>query len=146
MTCREVMTPNPFCCQPTESVAHIAKMMRAEDIGAVPVCEDHGSRKLVGIVTDRDLAVKVVADGRDTRRTTAKDIMSRGVVACRVDDDLEDALEVMESNQVRRLPVVDDKEKLVGMIAQADIAIRAGHPEKTAQFVEEVSRPNLQPM
>ena len=143
MTCKEGMTADPVCCLPDESATEIAKVMKADNIGCVPICEDRRSKKLVGLVTDRDLALKVVAEGRDPNRTVAKDIMSRKPVTCGAEDKWESALDAMEKNQVRRIPVVDGNQKLVGIIAQADVAIRGGQPEKTAAVVEEISRPSL---
>jgi CBS domain-containing protein len=143
MTCREGMTAEPVCCLPNESAAQVAKLMKTDNIGCVPICEDRRSKKLVGVITDRDLALKVVAEGRDPNRTLAQDLMTRKPVTCRAEDEWQTALDAMEKNQVRRIPVVDEKQQLIGIIAQADVAIRGGQPEKTAAVVEEISRPSL---
>jgi len=142
MTCKELMTPDPICCSPDESSVRIAKLMMTQNIGSVPICEDRYGKKLLGIVTDRDLALKILAAGRDAARTTAKDVMTRQPVTCRGDDDLEVALDAMEKNQVRRIPVVNENGQLIGIIAQADIAVRGRKPQKTAEVVEEISRPS----
>ena len=101
------------------------------------------SKKLVGVVTDRDLALKVVAEGKNSNRILAQDIMTRQPVTCRGEEELQSALDAMERNQVRRIPVVDESQQLIGIIAQADVAIRGGQPERTAQVVVEISRPSL---
>lgn len=139
--CRDVMTANPICCTPDDTAARVAKIMKTEDVGSVPVCEGRESRKLVGIVTDRDLAIQVVAAGKDSNSVKVKDVMTREPVTCRADQDLEGALEAMEKYQIRRLPVIDESGHLIGIIAQADVATRSNEPEKTAELVEEVSQP-----
>jgi len=135
------MTANPICCTPDDTAARVAKIMKTEDVGSVPVCEGRESRKLVGIVTDRDLAIQVVAAGKDSNSVKVKDVMTREPVTCRADQDLEGALEAMEKYQIRRLPVIDESGHLIGIIAQADVATRSNEPEKTAELVEEVSQP-----
>ena len=138
--CREVMTGNPVCCVPADTVARIAKLMKTENIGSVPICEDRHGKKLLGIVTDRDLALQVVAENRDASSTKVQDVMTREPLTCRADDDLQTALDAMEKHQVRRIPVIDDERRLIGMISQADVAVRSDQPEKTAEVVEEISR------
>src|SRR5205814_1707397 len=100
MRCEEVMTTNPKCCEPSDSAARAAKLRKIEDVGSIPVCED-GSRRLVGIVTDRDLAIQVVAEGRDPNRTELRAIMTREPFTCRPDENMEIALDRMETHQVR---------------------------------------------
>jgi CBS domain-containing protein len=115
--------------------------MKNEDVGSVPVVEDEMSRKIVGIVTDRDIVINAVADGKDTRVVTADEVMSRNPVTCRPDDPIQTAFDRMSQHQVRRLPVVDGKDRVVGIIAQADIATKMDQPEKTADVLEEISQP-----
>ena len=141
-TCNEVMTSNPVCCVPNDSVAKAAGLMKSEDIGSIPVIEDEQTKRLVGIVTDRDLALKVVAEGRDPKTTKVEAMMTHNVVTCRADDDLQKALDAMATHQLRRIPVVDNDNKIVGIIAQADVATRANQPEKTAEMVMEISQAN----
>jgi CBS domain-containing protein len=137
--CNEVMTKDPVCCLPNDSVAKAAELMKSENIGSIPVIENKQSQKLVGIVTDRDLALKIVAGGLDTQSTTVETVMTHKVVTCRADDDLQKALDAMAEHQLRRIPVVDNDKKIVGIIAQADVATRADQPEKTAELVKEIS-------
>ena len=138
--CGEVMTRNPVSAVPTDTVVNVAQLMKARDIGPVPIVEDKVSRKLVGIVTDRDLAIKVVADGRDPNTTLVRDVMTRQVVTCREGDDIDSALDAMSTHQLRRIPVVDKDDRLVGIIAQADVALRMDEPEKTGEVVKEISQ------
>jgi CBS domain-containing protein len=136
------MTMNPACCLPNDTVAKVAQMMRSKDIGPVPVVENEQTRSLVGIVTDRDLALKVVAEGRDAKTTTAAEVMTRKVVTCHAEDDLQKALDAMSEHQLRRIPVVDNDLRIIGIIAQADVATRVDQPEKTAALVKGISLSN----
>jgi len=137
--CNEVMTKNPVCCLPNDSVAKAAELMKSENIGSIPVIENKQSQKLVGIVTDRDLALKIVAKGRDPKTTKVEEVMTHNVVTCRADDDLQKALDAMAKHQLRRIPVLDNDNKILGIIAQADVATRVDQPEKTAEMVKEIS-------
>jgi CBS domain-containing protein len=141
-TCQDLMTANPTCCTPDESVVRIAKLMKTENVGSIPICEDRTTKKLVGIVTDRDLALCVVAAGKDPNTVKAKDVMTRDPITCRPEQDFESAVNSMESHQIRRMPVVAEGGVLLGIIAQADVARRSGTSEKIAELVEEVSRPS----
>ncbi len=140
--CSQVMTPDPTTALPTDTVEHIAQLMKQEDIGPVPVVENQQTKKLIGIVTDRDLALKVVAAGRDPKHTQVEEIMSRELLTCHPGDDLQKAMDAMSAHQVRRIPVVDNRGAIVGIIAQADVATRVQEPDKTAEVVEEISRPS----
>ena len=137
--CSDVMTRNPVCAQPDDTVASVARLMKDNDIGPVPIVEDNTSKRLVGIVTDRDLALKVVAAGRDPKTTPVREVMTTSVITCRNDDDIETALDAMSTQQLRRIPVVDDGKKLLGIIAQADIATRMNEPVKTGEVVKDIS-------
>jgi CBS domain-containing protein len=141
MKCKEVMTRDPVCCVPADPAVKAAQVMKNQDVGPVPVVDSAQSKKLVGMVTDRDLALKVVADGRDPNTCKVGDVMTKNVFTCGPEDDLTQATEAMERHQVRRIPVVDQSGKLVGIIAQADIATRAHDSDKTAEVVEEISKP-----
>jgi len=138
--CSELMTKNPVCCLPNSMVAEVAQLMKRENIGPIPVIENEQSRKLVGIVTDRDLALKIVAEGRDAKSTKVKAVMTRQVVTCRADDDVQKALDAMSEHQLRRIPVVDNENRILGIIAQADVATRINQPEKTAAMVKGISQ------
>jgi CBS domain-containing protein len=131
----EVMTRDVRATEPSASIVDAAKTMASEDIGPIPVVE--GGR-IVGIVTDRDIVVRVIATGKDPRSTTVGEIASSDLLTVSPDDDLDAALTMMAQNQVRRLPVVEG-DRLVGILAQADVA-RLGEEKKTGEVVEEISR------
>lgn len=139
MTCSEIMTVDPKCCLPSDSVIKAAQLMKSEDVGPIPIVTDKDSRKLTGIVTDRDLAIKIVAEGRDANSTSIEEIMSGDVITCKQDDDVDKVLQLMEDHQLRRIPVVDNSDCLLGIIAQADVATRLGSAGATAKVVEEIS-------
>ena len=131
---REVMTSDPTTCSMEASVAAAAKAMAQEDIGPIPVMD--GDR-LVGILTDRDIVIRVVAEGRDPQSTTVGEVASRDLTTVCPDENLDRALQLLAERQVRRLPVVEG-ETLVGVVAQADIA-RQGNDRTTGQVVEQIS-------
>jgi CBS domain-containing protein len=133
---RETMTSNPRAVETSTPVADAARLMSTEDVGSVPIVE--GGR-LVGMLTDRDITVRVVAEGKDPQSTTAGDVASRDVVSVDPQQNLDEALRLMAQHQVRRLPVVEEDGRLVGIVAQADVAVE-GKDEKTGQLVEEISK------
>ena len=139
-TCEEVMTPNPVCCLPSDSVKRAAELMRHVNVGPIPVIENEQTRKLVGIVTDRDLVLKVIAEGCDPNSTQVESVMTRKLVSCRADDNLKKAMDLMSEHQLRRITVVDKENVILGIISQADIATRGNRPEKTAEVVKEISQ------
>jgi CBS domain-containing protein len=130
------MTENPSSCERSTPVAEAAKVMARENVGSVPVVEDG---RLVGVVTDRDLVVRVLAEGRDPQSTTVGEIASSELVTLSPDDGLDQALQLLARHQVRRLPVVEG-ERLVGIVAQADIARHADEVQ-TGEVVEQISKP-----
>ena len=140
--CNEVMTKNPVCCLPDDMVTKAAELMKSKNIGSIPVIENEQTKKLVGIVTDRDLTLNVVAKGLDAKSTKVETVMTHKVVTCRAEDDLQKALDAMAEHQLRRIPIVDNANKIVGIIAQADVATRVNQPEKTATMVKEISQSN----
>jgi len=140
MKCSELMTKDPSCCLPTDTVFDAAQLMKSEDVGPIPIVNDKQTKKLAGIVTDRDLALKVVAEGLDPKQTKIEEVMTTGVQTCNPDDDVSNVLKLMEHHHVRRIPIVDDQDRLVGIIAQADIATRIDEAEKTHEVVEEISK------
>ncbi len=140
MKCNDVMTKNPVCCLPDDDVVKAADSMKRLDIGSIPIVETLESGKLVGILTDRDLALKVVAEKRDLETTKVKEVMTNKVVTCHMDDDVQKAMDAMAENQLRRLPVVDSGNRIVGIIAQADVATRLDQPVRTAEMVKDISQ------
>ena len=132
---KDSMTANPCSIDADKSVAYAAKMMKDEDVGLAPIVE--GDR-LVGTLTDRDIATRVVAEGRNPETTTAREVASTDVVTIDPQQNLDEALRLMSRHQVRRLPVVEEDGRLVGVLAQADVA-RDADPRQTGQMVEEIS-------
>lgn len=139
-TCEDLMTPNPICCLPTDTVRSVGELMKNGNIGSIPVIDNSQSKKLIGIITDRDLAIKVIGQGRDPNTTLAEAVMTRKVVSCRPDDELQLALNAMSENQLRRIVIVDNVNKILGIISQADIATRGNQPQETAKIVKDISQ------
>jgi len=135
-TVREAMTSNPCSIEADKPVAYAARMMRDEDVGIAPIVE--GDR-LVGVLTDRDVAVRVVAEGLDPERVKVSEVASRDVVTLDPQQDLDEALRLLARHQVRRLPVVEEDGRVVGVLAQADVA-REGDDRRTGEVVEQISR------
>ena len=133
---RDVMTSDPCTIDAEKPVAYAAKMMRDEDVGLAPIVEGD---KLIGMLTDRDIAIRVVAEGKDPNQVTVREIASKQVVTIDPQQDLNEALRIMAKHQVRRLPVVEEDGRLVGVVAQADIA-REGDDTQTGKLVEEISQ------
>jgi CBS domain-containing protein len=140
--CNEVMTKDLICCLPNDMVVKAAELMKRQNIGPILVIESEKTQKLVGLVTDRDLALKVVAEGRDANTTKVNKVMTHKLITCQAEDDLQKALDAMAEHQLRRIPIVDSDNKLLGIIAQADIATRFNHPKKTGAMVKEISQAN----
>jgi CBS domain-containing protein len=133
---RDVMTSNPNTIDAEKPVAYAAKMMKEEDVGLAPIVEGD---KLVGMLTDRDIAIRIVAEGRNPDQVKVRDVASKQVVTIDPQQDLDEALRIMAKHQVRRLAVVEKDGRLVGVVAQADIA-REGDDTRTGQLVEEISK------
>lgn len=141
MKVQDVMTRDPRSVSPDTPAREAATIMRDEDVGIVPVVE--GAR-LIGVVTDRDLAVRLVADGRDGN-TTVRDVMSsKQIATCRPDEDLDRVMDTMAREQVRRIPIVDERGSLVGIVAQADVVRKARDDHKSEATVERISQPGGQ--
>ncbi|HWE21315.1 MAG TPA: CBS domain-containing protein [Hyphomicrobiaceae bacterium] len=135
MMVKDVMHKGAEWVAPQTPVSDVARKMRDLDIGAIPVGEND---RLIGMVTDRDIACRAVANGKDPGKVTARDVMSKGIFYCNDTEDLEDALRIMEQKQVRRLPVINDKKRMVGMLALGDVADAASH-ELSGEVIAAVS-------
>src|SRR5919198_5179647 len=136
---RNRMPADPRSISPGDPIVEAARLMRDENVGSLPVSEEG---KLVGMLTDRDIAVRVVAEGKSLESTTVGEVFSRNPVAARPDQDLDEALQLMAQHQVRRLPVVED-DRLVGILAQADVALEEKE-KKTGELVESISQPEAE--
>ncbi len=133
---KDAMTSNPCTIDADQTVAYAAKMMRDEDVGIAPVVE---GERLVGTLTDRDIAVRVVAEGKDPQTLKARDVASTSLITVAPQQDLDEALRLMANHQIRRLPVVEGDGRVVGVLAQADVAEEA-KPKKVGELVEEISK------
>jgi len=133
---RDVMTDRPRCVTPETPVSEAARLMKSDDVGSLPVLEGD---KLAGIVTDRDIVVQAVAEEKDPRGMPVREVASREVVTIGPEEDLSEALKLMASNQVRRIPVVDESSRLVGILAQADIA-REAKEKDSGQMLQDISQ------
>ena len=135
------MSKNPACVTPDTTLVDAARLMKEENVGIVPVIESTGSRRLVGVVTDRDIAIRAVAEGRDGVTTSVGSVMTSDVRTTTADDSVDDVMKLMGSEQVRRIPVVDDRGVLVGIISQADIVLDAKDDKRAEKTVEQISQP-----
>src|SRR5438105_7870614 len=142
MRIKHVMTKDPHCCLPSDSAAKAACIMREEHAGVVPVIESADNRRIVGVVTDRDLCMNVVAEGRDPQTTTVEECMTTRVVTCSGNDSIEKATELMRENQIRRVPVVNDACELQGIVSLGDVVERATvKSTQTHETLKSVSAP-----
>jgi CBS domain-containing protein len=145
MKIQEVMTTSPKCCVPSDNAPKAARIMKDMDTGIVPVIEDEQNRRLIGVVTDRDLCLEVIAEGRDPHSVQVRMCMTPTLVCCTPDDDLQKALDLMRDNQVRRIPVVDQDGIIQGMVSMADVVQRADIPSnRTHEILKKVSEPTVQ--
>lgn len=146
MRVKHVMTRNPSCCVASDQAPRAARIMRDEDTGVVPVIDNEQSVGLVGIVTDRDLCMSVVAEGRDPRSVAVETCMTRTVVSCSPNDSVAKVIELMKENQIRRVPVVDDQGRLQGIVAMADLVGRGDlKPVETHETLKRVSAATPEP-
>ena len=135
MRAKEIMTRNPRTVTPEAHLTEVARLMKTEDVGIIPVV-DGGSQNLVGVVTDRDIALRVVAEGRDPNAVSVREVMSTNVRTCREDDSVDDVMKIMGADQVRRVPIVDERGSLVGIVAQADVVLDAKSDKKAERTSE----------
>ena len=139
MKVREVMTVSPLCCVPDDTAQAVARIMKERNIGSVPVVVDRQSRKLIGMITDRDLCCSIVAQGLDPRNTGIEKFITPNPVTCRDGENVNACERLMQEHQIRRIPVVDGDRQLIGIVAQADLALK-DQPEKVSKTVAEISK------
>jgi len=137
---RDVMTANPRTVQEKSSIQEAARLMLDRDCGAVPVVAENG-RKVIGIITDRDIVVRLVAEGKDPLRSKVADAMTRKASTVREDSAVDEVLSIMSKEQIRRVPVVNASGELVGIVSIADIANETGEDRKLGQAVDRISNP-----
>lgn len=140
MKAQDIMTKNPSCVTPDARVQDAARMMKNEDVGIIPVVDADSSKKLIGVVTDRDIAIRIVAEGKSSSDSSVRDIMTTGVQTSSPSDNVKDVMALMGREQVRRIPIVDESGKLVGIVAQADIVLEADD-KRAEKTVEKISQP-----
>lgn len=144
MNISEAMTPDPACCLPDDTVQTAAIIMRELNVGVVPVVDSEQSHKLIGLITDRDLCLSVVAAGKDARTTLVQRAMTSQLVTCKPADDVEAVLGLMQLNQVRRIPVVDDDQRLIGIVSTADIVLCGEVPSSEIdETMRDISEPTF---
>jgi CBS domain-containing protein len=139
------MSPDPICCLPSDTAQQVAKIMCDRNIGSIPVVMDQESRKVLGMITDRDLCCSVIAAGLDPRTTEIKQFVSAELVTVRDGENVEKCERAMEEHQVRRIPVVDGEDRVIGIVSLADLALKE-KPEKVSRTVKAIShnkRPSL---
>ena len=129
MKCLEIIAENPVFCLPEDNAGQAARLMRRAHVGSVPVVTDEVRRELIGVISARDLALKVIGESRDASRTSVYDVMTSTVVACRDEDDIVSALQAMEEHDIHSVPVVNYAGRLVGVISREDVCIRV--PSRT---------------
>lgn len=139
MKCKQVMTRHPSTCTPHATVQAAALIMSEEDVGIVPVV-DPDTQRLLGVVTDRDLCLDVVAAGKHPEAVRLHAILHDHLITCHIDDEVEVCLARMKEFQIRRIPIVDDRGTCVGIIAQKDIALQLGEAEQVSSVLREVSK------
>lgn len=139
MKMRDIMTHDIETLPPDATLMDAAQLMRDEDIGSIPVCEDD---RLVGMLTDRDMVVRAVAEGLDMSRTQVRDMMSSPIIYCNDTDDVEEAIRVMEVKQIRRLVVLDHNKRMVGIASIGDIAVGTENEGLSGEVLEQVSEPS----
>lgn len=140
MQVKDIMCESPACCTPETGLQEIAKLMVDHDCGAIPVVESQDGKKLVGVVTDRDIICRVVAEGKNPLEMKAGDCMTESAISVEPEMSLEECIRIMEQHQIRRVPVVDPQGACCGMVSQADLA-RTADESRTGQVIKEVSKP-----
>jgi len=140
MKVKSIMKKTPFCCRQTDTVQHAAELMKLHDIGSIPVVNDTDERTLIGIVTDRDICLRVIGAGKGRPAVRVGDVMTNAPATCHPDDSVSSCEEIMERQQVRRVPVVDDRGGCVGIVSQADIVLYDSN-EQIAHTVAAISKP-----
>ncbi len=143
MEAREIMSEDPVCCLPSDSIRSVATQMMENSVGLLPVVDNHDAKRLVGVVSDRDIVCRVLAkDGMDCNTATAQDVMTSGKLwTVSPQSSIDDVIDQMEDGQVRRIPVVDESNRVVGIISTADIALEIDEPDEIAEVFEEISEP-----
>jgi CBS domain-containing protein len=141
MKAQEIMTSDPVYVTPDTPIQEAAQMMKNQNVGMLPVIGGDGSRNLVGVITDRDITIRHVAEGHSSADCPVREAMTENVTTCRPDANIDEVMDVMGREQVRRIPIVDERGSLVGVVAQADVVLHARDEKKAERTIEEISKP-----
>lgn len=139
MKCKDIMTKHIKSCKTNDNARDAAKLMKELDCGVIPIVND--KEELLGIVTDRDIAIHIVSEGKDANKVKLKECMTTPVITCKSDDNIDDAINTMKNKKIRRIPVVDKNNKLQGIISLGDIAVLAHEEHETFEALEKISEP-----
>jgi CBS domain-containing protein len=139
-TVNELMTRDPVCCSPETSLQEVAQMMLEHACGCIPIVESNGQERIVGVITDRDICCRTVAQGRNPLELTARDVMTKPAVTVGPRTSIDECCELMEENLIRRIPVVDDSGRCCGIVAQADVVLHVER-NRAADVLRHVSQP-----
>src|SRR5258706_5297634 len=141
MRIAEIMTPNPEFCTPDDSIIDAARIMARRDVGIVPIVESVETRRAIGCITDRDIVVRVIAEGKDPNLIgSLREVMTHELISCSPEDDVEDVRQLMQQRQVRRVIAIDEHGSLTGVLALADLALEVDSKEKVGETVESISQ------
>jgi CBS domain-containing protein len=141
-TCSDLMTRNPVWCLASDVVGSVAQLMKQEAVGLLPVVDEQQAKRVIGVVSDRDLVLNVLGEGRRSAITVIGDVMTAKAVTCRADEALDAALSAMGQHQIRRIPIIDESGTLVGIIALADVALHVDDAAAaTSEIVRRISKP-----
>ena len=141
MKIQEIMTKDPSCVTPDATVREAAQVMKREDVGIVPVVDGQTQKRLIGLVTDRDIAIRCIADGKDGTCRVRDVLSSDDLATCSENDDVENVMSAMRTEKVRRIPIVDERGSLVGIVSQADLLTKTRDTSRAGETVEEISEP-----
>lgn len=141
MKANEIMTAEPVCVTPDTPIQEAARLMKDQNVGMLPVVQAEGSKQLIGVITDRDIALRHVAEGHTSTDCPVSEAMTEHVTTANPNSDVDDVMEIMGKEQVRRIPIVDERGELVGVVAQADVVLHAKDDKKAERTIEEISQP-----
>ncbi|HUF66585.1 MAG TPA: CBS domain-containing protein [Gemmatimonadaceae bacterium] len=141
MKANEIMTSEPVCVTPDTPIQEAARLMKDQNVGMLPVVRAEGSKQLIGVITDRDIALRHVAEGHTSGDCPVREAMTEHVTTANPNSDVDEVMDIMGKEQVRRIPIVDERGELVGVVAQADVVIHAKNDKKAERTIEEISQP-----
>jgi CBS domain-containing protein len=141
MKANQIMTSQPVCVTPDTPIQEAARLMKDQNVGMLPVVQNEGSKQLIGVITDRDITIRHVAEGHTSADCPVSEAMTDNVTTATPESDVGEVMAIMGREQVRRIPIVDERGELVGVVAQADVVLHARDDKKAEQTIEEISQP-----